>query len=121
MFYLHTNDNAENFKLIKSQHKKKDVYYEVISPKKNTIIGSPLILKKWLLWVEKENANFKIYVRNIKNKQTREIKLYNDEVKQVSCSYFEKNLNSNFVYISYSSPKSTYKTLHNLELINTKW
>ena len=39
---------------------------EVIAPKKNTIIGSPLILKKWLLWVEKENANFKIYVRNIK-------------------------------------------------------
>ena len=110
-FYLHTNDNAENFKLIKSEHKKKKVFYEVIAPKKNTIIGSPLILKKWLLWVEKENANFKIYVRNIKNKQTREIKLYNDEVKQVSCSYFEKNLNSNFVYISYSSPKSTYKTL----------
>ncbi|MDC3024241.1 S9 family peptidase [Alphaproteobacteria bacterium] len=115
-FYLHTNENAENFKLIKTEHSKKNIFYEVISPKKNTIIGSPLILKKWLLWVEKENANFKIYVRNIKNKQTKELLLYKNEVKQVSCSYFEKDLNSNFVYISYSSPKSPYKTLlYNLD------
>ncbi len=33
-FYLHTNDNAENFKVVKSKHKRKDIFYEVISPKK---------------------------------------------------------------------------------------
>ncbi|MBV68522.1 MAG: peptidase S9 [Pelagibacterales bacterium] len=115
-FYLYTNDKAENFKLLKSKHKKKDIFYEVIAPKKNIIIGNPLILKKWLVWIEKENANYKIYIKNIKKNFAKELKLFNDNVKQVSCSYYEKNLNSNFIYISYSSPKSTHKTLlFNLE------
>ena len=110
-FYLHTNEKAENFKLLKSEHKKKDIFYEVISPKKNTIIGNPLILKKWLVWIEKEKANFRIYVKNIKRNIVKELKLFNDDVKHVSCSYYEKNLNSSKIYISYSTPKSTYKTL----------
>ena len=47
-FYLHTNENAENFKVIKSSHKKPTLFHEVIKPKLNTIIGSPILLKKWM-------------------------------------------------------------------------
>ena len=110
-FYLHTNDNAENFKVTKSSHKKPDIFEDVIKPKKNTIIGTPILLKNWMVWVEKKDANYFIYSRNRKNQLTKEIKLFNDEVKQISCSNYEKSNNSNYIYISYSTPKCAQKTL----------
>ena len=115
-FYLHTNDGAENFKVIKSSHKTPLNFAEVIASKKNTIIGMPILLKNWLVWIEKKNANYHIYVKNKKSFLIKEIKLFNDEVKQVSCSNYEKKADSDYIYISYSTPKSTYKTLlHNLK------
>ena len=110
-FYLHTNDGAENFKVIKSSHKTPLNFAEVIASKKNTIIGMPILLKNWLVWIEKKNANYHIYVKNKKSFLIKEIKLFNDEVKQVSCSNYEKKADSDYIYISYSTPKSTYKTL----------
>ena len=65
-FYLHTNDNAENFKLIKSEHKKKKVFYEVISPKKNTIIGSPLILKNGCYGLKKKMLILKFMLETLR-------------------------------------------------------
>ena len=76
----------------------------------------PILLKNWLIWVEKENANYHIYVRNKKNLITKELKLFNDDVRQLSCANYEKSTNSNYIYISHSNPRSTYKTiLYNLK------
>ena len=55
-FYLHTNDGAENFKVIKSSHKTPLNFAEVIASKKNTIIGMPILLKNWLVWIEKKKC-----------------------------------------------------------------
>ena len=36
--------------------------------------------------------------------QTRELNLFKNNVKQISCALYEKNDNSNYIYISYSTP-----------------
>ena len=110
-FYLHTNENAENFKVIKSSHKIPETFEEVIKPKKNTLIGNPIMLMDWMIWIEKKNANYFIYVRNNANMQTRELNLFKNDVKQVSCTLYEKNDSSNYIYISYSTPITPNKTL----------
>ena len=110
-FYLHTNENAENFKVIRSSHKTPESFEEVIKPKKNTLIGNPIMLVDWMIWIEKKNANYFIYVRNNSNMQTRELNLFKNNVKQISCALYEKNDRSNYIYISYSTPITTNKTL----------
>ena len=110
-FYLHTNENAENFKVIRSSHKIPETFEEVIKPKKNTLIGNPIMLMDWMIWIEKKNANYFIYVRNNANMQTRELNLFKNDVKQISCALYEKNDSSNYIYISYSTPITPNKTL----------
>ena len=110
-FYLHTNENAENFKVIRSSHKIPESFEEVIKPKKNTLIGNPIMLVDWMIWIEKKNANYFIYVRNNSNMQTRELNLFKNNVKQISCARYEKNDSSNYIYISYSTPITPNKTL----------
>ena len=110
-FYLHTNENAENFKVIRSSHKIPETFEEVIKPKKNTLIGNPIMLMDWMIWIEKKNANYFIYARNNANMQTRELNLFKNDVKQISCALYEKNDSSNYIYISYSTPITPSKTL----------
>ena len=61
--------------------------------------------------IEKKNANYFIYVRNNSSMQTRELNLFKNNVKQISCALYEKNDSSNYIYISYSTPITTNKTL----------
>ncbi len=110
-FYLHTNENAENFKVVRSSHMNAKDFSAVIKPKKDTLIGSPILLANWIVWIEQKNANYFIYVRNKKDQITQELNLLNNQVKQVNCFHYEKNDNSDFIYISYSTPKSTNTTL----------
>ncbi len=110
-FYLHTNENAENFKVMRSSHKIPENFEEVIKPKKNTLIGNPIMLMDWMIWIEKKNANYFIYARNNANMQIRELNLFKNDVKQISCALYEKNDSSNYIYISYSTPISPSKTL----------
>ncbi len=110
-FYLHTNENAENFKVIRSSHKIPETFEEVIKPKENTLIGNPIMLMDWMIWIEKKNANYFIYARNNANMQTRELNLFKNDVKQISCALYEKNDSSNYIYISYSTPITPSKTL----------
>ena len=69
------------------------------------------MLMDWMIWIEKKNANYFIYVRNNANMQTRELNLFKNDVKQISCALYEKNDRSNYIYISYSTPITPNKTL----------
>ena len=120
-FYNHTNDKAVDFKIERYKHnnrKRKEIF---IKPKKNTIIGSYLILKKWFIWSETKDANQKIYVKKFNNKFIKEINFFDNNIKSVSLSTYQKEKNSNNIYINYSSPKSPSKTyLFNIETENRK-
>ncbi len=115
-FYNHTNENALDFKIERAKHNAKNKSLIYIKQKKNTIIGSFLIRKNWFIWSETNNANQKIFAKNLNNKQVKEINFFNDKIKSVSLSTYERNKNSDLIYVSYSSPKSPRKTfLFNLK------
>ena len=108
-FYIHTNHKAKDFKISRSRHNRKKVCLDFIKPKNNTIIGSYIILKDWFIWKETKSANSKIFVQNNISKKIEEINFFNDKVKSISFSSYEKNKNSDYIYISFSSPKSPRK------------
>jgi len=113
--YNHTNDGAADFKIERYSHRnmKKAILY--VKPKKNTIIGGYLILKNWFLWTETKNANQKIYIKNLINNDIEEINFFEDDIKSISLSTYQKDKNTDFIYIGYSSPKSPHRTfLYNI-------
>ena len=93
-------------------------------PKKDTIIGSYLILNDWFIWSETKNANQKIFIINFSSNIIKEIDFFKEPIKSLSISTYEKNKKSNYIYISYSSPKSPNKVfLYNIktEKKNDHW
>ncbi len=120
-FYNHTNENAIDFKIERVKHKAIKNTEVYIKQKKNTIIGSYLILKNWFLWAETKEANQKIFVKNLSNNKIEEIAFFEDAIKSISISTYERDKNSDFIYIDYSSPKTPNKTfLYNLKTKNKK-
>ena len=115
-FYIHTNYNAKDFKISISPHAKKNLSKDFIKPKKDTIIGSFLILENWFLWKETKNANSKIFVLDKKSERIEEINFFDEKIKSVSFSTYEKNKKTNLIYISFSSPKNPSKIfLYNIK------
>ena len=116
-FYIHTNEKALDFKIERIKHKiKNNKKEDFIKAKKNTIVGSYIILKDWFIWSERNNANQKIYAKNFKTNQVKEINFFEEEIKSISVSSYEKNKNSNKIYINYSAPRCPNKTfLYNLK------
>ena len=103
-FYLHTNEGAKDFKILRSHHKNRQKFTDYVRPKKNTIIGSYLILENWFIWKETTNANSKIFVRSTLSQKQEEINFFSNDIKSISFSSYEKDKKSNFIYIGYSSP-----------------
>ncbi len=115
-FYNHTNDNAVDFKIERSKYTTLNKVEVFIAPKKDTIIGSYLILNDWFIWSETKNANQRIYIKNFHNELLKEIDFFKDPIKSISISTYEKNKKSNYIYISFSSPKSPNKVfLYNIK------
>ena len=53
--------------------------------------------------------------------QTKELNLFKNDVKQITCALYEKNDSSNYIYIFYSTPITPNKTLlYNLKTDNYK-
>ncbi len=115
-FYNHTNDNAMDFKIERYKHNNINKSEDYIKSKKNTIIGGYLFLKNWFLWSETKDANQKIFLKNLLNNNIEEISIFADEIKSISTSTYQKDKNTDLIYINYSSPKSPNKTyLYNLK------
>ena len=115
-FYNHTNDNAVDFKIEQASHSSINNVKVFVPPKKDTIIGSYLILNDWFIWSETKNANQKIFIMNFSSNIIREIDFFKEPIKSLSISTYEKNKKSNYIYISYSSPKSPNKVfLYNIK------
>ena len=109
-FYNHTNDKAADFKIQRYKHNNLNKPEDYIRSKKNTIIGGYIILKNWFLWSETKDANQKIFLKNLVSKNIEEINFFEDEIKSISMSTYQKNKNTDLIYINYSSPKSPNKT-----------
>ena len=115
-FYCHTNENAEDFKIDRCSNLDEQNWETYIPAKDEVLIGGLIFLENWIIRAEKSNALGKLFVKN-KNTGLEEELIFSDEKIIVpGISLIQRNKSTDFVYLSYSSPKTPGKTyLYNLK------
>ncbi len=111
-FYIHTNENARDYKILKckvDQIKNIEVF---IPEKKETVIGDLNFLDNYILRGEKSDAISKLYVRNIKTNREEEIKISDEAIGVPGFSLMQKDTNTTKIRVSWESmatPGRTYE------------
>ena len=104
--YIHTNENAEDYKILRCKIDNINEKEEFISAKKGTIIGGFEFLDNYILRGEKSNAISKLYVRNIKTNSEEEIKISEEEIGCTGVSLLQKDTNTSRIRVSWESMKT---------------
>ena len=115
-FFMHTNKDAEDFKILKSRNIISDHWEDFICAKNETLIGSLIFLNNWIIRTELTNALDKVFIRNIQTNQEEELIFTDEKVYDPSVSLRQKDRDTNEIYISYSTPKTQNRTyLYNIK------
>ena len=115
-FYKHTNEDAEDFKIEKTNDLEKKEWETYIPAREEVLIGGLIFLKNWIIRSETSNALSKLILRNPKNNEEEEIFFSDEKVIVPGVSLTQRNRNTDTVYLSYSSPKTPGRTyLYNLK------
>ena len=89
---------------------------DFISAKDETLIGSLVFLKNWIIRTELTNALDKVFIRNIITNEEEELIFTDEKVYDPSVSLRQKDRNTDEIYISYSTPKTQNRTyLYNIK------
>ena len=115
-FYKHTNEDAEDFKIEKTNDLKKKDWEIFIPAREEVLIGGLIFLNDWIIRSETSNALSKLILRNPKNDEEEEIFFSDEKVIVPGVSLTQRDRNTDTVYLSYSSPKTPGRTyLYNLK------
>ena len=115
-FYKHTNEDAEDFKIEKTNDLKKKEWETFIPARDEVLIGGLIFLNNWIIRSETSNALSKLILRNPKNDEEEEIFFSDEKVIVPGVSLTQRDRNTDTVYLSYSSPKTPGRTyLYNLK------
>ena len=115
-FYKHTNEDAEDFKIEKTNDLEKKEWEIFIPAREEVLIGGLIFLNNWIIRSETSNALSKLILRNPKNNEEEEIFFSDEKVIVPGVSLTQRNRNTDTVYLSYSSPKTPGRTyLYNLK------
>ncbi len=115
-FYNHTNENAEDFKIDRCKDLSNQKWEEYVSAKNEVLIGGLIFLNDWIIRTEVSNALGKIFVKNINTNIEEEIKFTDEKVIDSGASLIQRDKNTDYVYLSYSSPKTQARAyLYNLK------
>ena len=115
-FYKHTNEDAEDFKIEKTNDLEKKEWETFIPAREEVLIGGLIFLNNWIIRSETSNALSKLILRNPKNDEEEEIFFSDEKVIVPGVSLTQRNRNTDTVYLSYSSPKTPGRTyLYNLK------
>ena len=109
-FYMHTNENAEDFKIDYCNDLTNPKWTSYIPAQNEVLIGSLTFLNNWVLRSEVSNALAKIFVKNQNNGEEEEIIFTDEEVIEPGISLVQRDRNTNLIYLSYSSPKTQSRT-----------
>jgi len=109
-FFIHTNQNAEDFKICVCKHKNIEKWKDYIPATKGVLIGGFELLNNWMIRSELQDALSKIFVRNLNTNKEEELIITNENVVAVGTSLMQKDRNTNKLYISYNSPKTPGKS-----------
>jgi len=115
-FYMHTNKDAEDFKILISKDINSNQWEDFISAKNETLIGSLVFLNNWIIRTELTNALDKVFIRNIITNEEEELIFTDEKVYDPSVSLRQKDRDTDEIYISYSTPKTQNRTyLYNIK------
>ena len=105
-FYNHTNENAEDFKIDRCKDLSNQKWESYISAKDEVLIGGLVFLNDWVLRSEVSNALGKLFAKNVKTNIEEEIKFTDEKVIDPGISLKQRDKNTEYVHLSYSSPKT---------------
>ena len=115
-FYMHTNEDAEDFKIEKTDNINSDEWETFIEAKNETLIGGLTFLKNWIIRSEVSNALGKIFVRNIKTNTEEELIFSDERIYDGNISLIQKDRDTDLIHISYSTPKTQSRVfLYNIK------
>ena len=115
-FYKHTNKDAEDFKIERTKNLSNEDWDIFIPARNEVLIGGLVFLENWIIRSETSNALSKLILRNPKTDEEKEIIFSDEKVIVPGVSLIQKDKNTDYVYLSYSSPKTPGKTfLYNLK------
>lgn len=118
-FYNHTNENAEDFKIDKCKDLSDQNWETYISAKDEVLIGGLVFLNDWVIRSETSNALGRLFVKNKNSNKEEELIFSDEKVIVPGVSLIQKDKNTDYVYLSYSSPKTPGRTyLYNLKTKN---
>ena len=120
-FYLHTNEQAEDFKIDYCEDIENQNWKSFIPAKEEVLIGGLVFLKDWIIRSETSNALGKLIIRNPKTGEENDLNFVDEKVIVPGISLKQRDKNTDEVYLSYSSPKTPGKTyLYNLKTKDKK-
>ncbi len=102
-FYVHTNENARDYKILRCKTDQINHLEIFISEKKETVIGGLDFLNDYILRGEKSDAISKLFVRNIKTNEEEEIKVSNEPIGVPGASLMQKDTNTTKIRVSWES------------------
>ena len=115
-FYNHTNENAEDFKIDICDDLSNQKWETYIAAKDEVLIGGLTFLKNWIMRSEISNALGKIFVKNIETNIEEEIKFTDEKVIDPGISLKQRDRNTDYIHLNYSSPKTQSRVyLYNLK------
>ena len=109
-WYMHTNKDAEDFKIARCEHEKLNKWEDFVPAKNSVLIGGLIFLKDWILRTEISDALAKIFVRSTKSNEEEELILSDEKVITPGISLMQKDKNTNVIRIGYESPKTPART-----------
>ena len=115
-FYMHTNENAEDFKIDICKDLSKQDWISYIPPQDEVLVGGLTFLNNWTIRSEVSDALAKIFVKNKLTGEEEEISFTDEKVIEPGISLVQKDRNTDEIYLSYSSPKTQSRTyLYNIK------
>ncbi len=102
-FYLHTNDNAEDHKILRCKKDNINEFEEYIPAKKGTIIGGFDFLDNFMIRGESSDAISKLYIRDLKTNKEEEIKISSEQVGSPGASLMQRDTNTTMIRIGWES------------------
>jgi oligopeptidase B len=109
-FWMHTNQNAKDFKISRCKHDDINKWEDYIPAKEEVLIGGFIFLNNWMLRSERVDAMPKLFIRDLKTNSEEELKISDEEVISPGMSLMQKDRNTDLIRISYESPKTPNRT-----------
>ena len=108
-FYIQTNKEARDYKILRCKIDNINKLEEFIPSKKETVIGGLEFLDNFIVRSEKADAIPKLFVRNIKTNQEEEIKISEEAIGCPGIALMQKDRNTSKIRVSWESMKTQSK------------